>query len=511
MFHTAVVSNCIADSSLLEEVCDRYVMDRTVDGAFICYASSETAQSAHNFGFSDRLLKGLSGDDLLISVDAQDDRTAETVLSQICSMAKAAGEAAGTGSRNPELVMDSGSAANWAVIRLPASMAPRAAGQMIGRGLGVILEEELDPRSEELLKKEAAAKGTPLLGGGVHGAVISGRALGVCPALMKGNVSILGQSFAADLILAMHLEERGIGLRHLVATGRRDCFSEQGGLSTELCLDDLLRDPRTDSICLVLKSGDLGVIGRIVRKAESSGKKVFLYNAGLLRSMDYEGKSDSAQTLVSLADAVADHYGKIVAEKEDPELDNLTTIHRLQMGRSQKYLRGFFLSETVCGETALQLLPDLKAVYSNNPVRGALLNPETRFLKENSVLDCAHVNYAATARSSLLASVRRNRRMESEAYNRSVAVLLADWYSIKGNTEEHLADLAESIRICRRIASDDGRHLAVGVIVYACGESPVSRELAEKVLTEAGADVFRSADEAAEYTRRIIAPGKEHE
>ena len=34
---------------------------------------------------------------------------------------------------------------------------------------------------------------------------------------------------------------------------------------------------------------------------------------------------------------------------------------------------------------------------------------------------------------------------------------------------------------------------------------------AAEVLTEAGADVFRSADEAAEYTRRIIAAGKEHE
>ena len=511
MFHTAVVSNCFADSSMLEEACDRYVMDRTVESAFVCSASSEALQSALNFGFSEKFLKGLSEDDLLISVDAKDEKTAETVLSQIRSMAEAAAGAAGTGNRNPELVMDSEPSANWAVIRLPASLAPRAAGQAVRRGLGVILEEELDLLSEEKLKKEAAEKGIPFLGGGVYGAVISGRALGACPEFKYGNVSVLGQSFAANLILAMHLEERGIGIRHLVSTGRRDCFSEENGLITELCLDDLLADPQTDSICLVLKSGNLGVIGRIVRKAESSSKKVFIYSVGLLKGMDYEGRNDSANTIASLADAVADHYGITQKKEEDPELDNLTTLHRLQMSGAQKYLRGFFLSEVVCGETALQLLPDLKAVYSNNPVRGALLNPETRFLRENSVLDCAHMNYAASARLSLLASVRRNRRMESEAYNRSVAVLLADWYAVKGSTEEQLSDLAESIRICRRIASDDGRHLAVGVIVYACGASPVSAEHAAEVLTQAGADVFRSADEAAAYTRRIIASGKEHE
>ena len=98
--------------------------------------------------------------------------------------------------------------------------------------------------------------------------------------------------------------------------------------------------------------------------------------------------------------------------------------------------------------------------------------------------------------------------MESEAYNRSVAVILADWYGIKGSTEEQLADLAESVRICRRTAAEDGRHIAVGVIVYACEGSPVSREHAAKVLREAGADVFNSADEAAEYTRRIINGGE---
>ena len=220
--------------------------------------------------------------------------------------------------------------------------------------------------------------------------------------------------------------------------------------------------------------------------------------------MDYQGKDDSASTLAKLADSVAEYYGMHQQETHTDAVDDNAAIHRVQLNPEQKYLRGFFLSEAMCGEVALQLLPDLGAIYSNNPVRGALLNQETRFLRENSVIDCAHSGSSATARCSLLTSVRRNRRMESEAYNRSVAVIMADWYGAAGCTEEHLADLAGSVRRCLETASSDGRHIAVGVIISSGEGSPVSRERAASELTDAGADIFFSADEAAVYVREII-------
>ena len=220
MFHTAVVSGCTADVSLLEEICDRFMIDRTVDNAFVCSASSEALMSALDHGFSENTIKGLAAGDLLFSVDTRDTETADRVLSQLRSAAAAAAENSGVMQRNPELAIDGDPSANWAVIRLPAHLAPRAAEQALRRGLGVILEEELDIASECRLKKEAFEKGIPLLGGGVHGAVISGRPLGVCPELKKGNVSIIGQSLVPNLILAFMLENRGVGIRHLISTGR---------------------------------------------------------------------------------------------------------------------------------------------------------------------------------------------------------------------------------------------------------------------------------------------------
>jgi pyocin large subunit-like protein len=94
--------------------------------------------------------------------------------------------------------------------------------------------------------------------------------------------------------------------------------------------------------------------------------------------------------------------------------------------------------------------------------------------------------------------------MVTEAYNKTVAVILADWYGGNGCGIEQLKDLAESIRRCIKTAQDDGRHIPVGVIISSGEGSPVDRNTASEMLREAGADVFFSADEAAEYVRLII-------
>ena len=89
MFFTRTVHNCVADISVMENICDRYLMDSSVDNIFICQASSEAASTADRYGFQERELKAAAEDDLLISVDASDLKTAEKVLSQIVSMAQA--------------------------------------------------------------------------------------------------------------------------------------------------------------------------------------------------------------------------------------------------------------------------------------------------------------------------------------------------------------------------------------------------------------------------------------
>ena len=195
-----------------------------------------------------------------------------------------------------------------------------------------------------------------------------------------------------------------------------------------------------------------------------------------------------------------------VQEKKEnaADLETLTTIHRLKLSPSQKYLRGFFMSETMCGETASLMLPFLRNIYSNSPVRSVMLNTETRFPKENSVIDCAHSSFASSSRSGMLCTVKRNRRMVTEAYNKTVAVILADWYGGIGCSKEQLNDLADSIRKCIKTAQDDGRHIPVGVIISSGEGSPVDRNIAADTLRDAGADVFFSADEAAEYVRKII-------
>lgn len=491
----------------MEDICDRYLMDSSVDNIFICQASSEAASTAVRYGFQERELKAAAEDDLLISVDASDLKTAEKVLSQIVSMARADNVPDNEYTlKNPDMAFEADPSINWALISLPPHLAQRAAAQCIDRGAGVILAQSLQPERETALKRAAAERGVPLLGGGVQGAVIAGRPVGICPEFGQGKVSILGQSLTANMMLAFLLEDRGVGIRSLISSGRRDCFAEEAASSTLLCLDALAADEGTEAICLVLKSGDVSVISSVVHRARECGKRIFLYEVGMLKSMEYEGKEEGPVSLTVLADEVASLYGTPRdAETDIEDLETVTTIHRLKLNQAQKYFRGFFMSEAMCGETASLMLPFLRTVYSNSPVRSVMLNTETRFPKEHSVIDCGHRSFAASSRSAMLCTVRRNRRMITEAYNKTVAVILADWYGGMGCRMEQLRDLADSVRKCIRTAQDDGRHIAVGVIVSSGNGSPVDRETAAEILREAGADVFRSADEAAEYVRRIIA------
>ena len=208
MFFTRTVHNCVADISVMEDICDRYLMGATVDNIFICQASAEAVQTAVRYGFTERELAAAAEDDLLISVDARDLRTGERVLSQISSMA-GADTALGPSYtlKNTDMAFESNPDINWALISLPPHLVSRAAVQCMERGAGVILSQGLQPEKESMLKRTAASIGVPLLGGGVQGAVIAGRSVGICPVFPKGKVSVLGQSLIANMMLSCWKKE----------------------------------------------------------------------------------------------------------------------------------------------------------------------------------------------------------------------------------------------------------------------------------------------------------------
>ena len=107
MFRTDIVRRCYADSEFIEEICDGFLMERSVDGIFACAASSAAAASAAEYGFSEDEIASAESGDILLSVECRDGRAAETALSRMRSMLTAESAKSGWRGRNPEIVLDS--------------------------------------------------------------------------------------------------------------------------------------------------------------------------------------------------------------------------------------------------------------------------------------------------------------------------------------------------------------------------------------------------------------------
>jgi FdrA protein len=99
----------------------------------------------------------------------------------------------------------------------------------------------------------------------------------------------------------------------------------------------------------------------------------------------------------------------------------------------------------------------------------------------------------------------RIRRLEVEADQPDVAVILMDVVLGYGAHPDPAGELSPAIREAREKATKAGRHLEVVAIVTGTDEDPQDMDQQEKQLEAAGAKVFTSNDAAARYVGRLVA------
>ena len=183
----------------------------------------------------------------------------------------------------------------------------------------------------------------------------------------------------------------------------------------------------------------------------------------------------------------------------------LASYVRGELGtEGQRYLRGLFSGGTLQYEALLILQNYVPVVYSNAPLDKKNKLEDSLVSKAHTVIDLGEDEFTVGRLHPMLDNDLRIRRLEKEASDPEVAVILLDVVLGYGAHGDPASELAPAIAAAIQSAKEAGRHLEVVAIVSGTDGDPQGIEAQIKQLRDAGAKTETSNDAAARYVGRLL-------
>jgi len=234
----------------------------------------------------------------------------------------------------------------------------------------------------------------------------------------------------------------------------------------------------------------------LLKAARSTGKPVvvnFIGYASASRRVDnifFATTFDEAAELAIALSASSEDFGA------EPDISKFAP--------GQRYLRGLFSGGTLQYEALLILQHYLPMVYSNAPLEKHNKLEDSLVSKEHSVIDLGEDEFTVGRLHPMMDNDLRIRRLEKEAADPQVAVLLLDVVLGYGAHPNPASELAPAIAAAIKGAEAAGRHLEVVVVVSGTDGDPQGMENQIKMLQDSGARIETSNDKAARYVGRVL-------
>jgi FdrA protein len=261
----------------------------------------------------------------------------------------------------------------------------------------------------------------------------------------------------------------------------------------------LSRDPETRVIVLVSKPPARSVADELVQAARGAGKPVvvdFIGYATTVRQVDNVYFAASFDDAAALAVELA---------AEDKEAAVIEDLDLQGFASQQRYLRGLFSGGTLAYEALLVLENYLPEVYSNVPLDKKFKLEDSLVSQEHTILDLGEDEFTVGRLHPMMDNDLRLRRLEMEAGDPEVAILLLDVVLGYGAHPDPASELAPAILAAKSSAAQGGRRLQVIAVASGTDEDPQDLNSQIEQLEEAGAMVFTSNDAAASYAGRLAA------
>ena len=446
-------------------------------------------------------VKGAGANDLVIVVKGEDESSAQTALGKVDELV-AARRSGSVDKEYRSQSLESAAkklpAAQWVLISVPGRYAADVARQALGLDKHVFLYSDNVPLKDEItLKQEAAKKGLLVMGPDCGTAIVNGIGLGFANKVRRGPIGIVAASGTGLQQVSVRIHQMGGGLINAFGTGGRDLSEDVNAITARQALDLMSRDPDTKVIVLVSKPPSPKVAGELIEAARLVGKPVVVNFIGYSTAMR---KMDNV-TFVTTFDETAELAVQL-SKAEHKDLMRDLNIGKFKA--EQRYMRGLFSGGTLAYEAQLILKDYLPAVYSNAPLKKDLRLADSLVSREHTLIDLGEDEFTVGRLHPMMDNNLRIRRLEKEAADPEVAVILLDVVLGFGAHPNPASELAPAIAKARKIAEDGGRYLEVVAVVSGTDEDPQNMAAQIQALEEAGAVVETSNDVAARYVGRLL-------
>jgi FdrA protein len=441
-------------------------------------------------------------DDLVIVVKGKDKASARAAIDKVdelLTVRRRAGVDEEYRPKSLETAIKMLPEAQWVLISVPGRFAAGVARQSLSLGRHVFIFSDNVPLEDEIeLKRLAADKGLLIMGPDCGTAIVNGIGLGFANKVRRGPIGIVAASGTGLQQVSSRIHQLGSGVTQAFGTGGRDLSESVNAVTARQCLDLLSRDPDTKVIVLVSKPPSPKVADSLVQIVRQSGKPVVLYFIGYSIPIHILDNVHFATTF----DETAEMAVRLSASSSVAQTARDLNIKRF--APEQRYLRGLFSGGTLAYEALLILQNYLPAVYSNAPLDKKLRLADSLVSQSHTIIDLGEDEFTVGRLHPMMDNDLRIRRLEMEAKDPQVAVILLDVVLGYGAHPNPASELSPAITEAKRNAKSEGRYLEVVAVVSGTDEDPQDFNSQVQQLTDAGAVVETSNDAAVCYVGQLL-------
>jgi FdrA protein len=444
-----------------------------------------------------------AADDLVIVVRAENEAAARAALAQVDGLLtrRRGGVEQDYRPKSLESAVQMLPLAQWVLISVPGRYAAGVTREALRLGKNVFLySDNVSLDDETALKKTAASKGLLVMGPDCGTAIINGVGLGFANRVRQGPIGLVAASGTGLQQVSSRIHQLGSGITHALGTGGRDLSDQVGAVTARQGLDLLSHDPETQVIVLVSKPPSPLVADSTLAAARLVGKPVVV---------DFIGYSPPARRVDNLYftttfDETAELAVELAQDEGQKTRDVDRTLDLATSAPGQRYLRGLFSGGTLAYEALLILQGYLPAVYSNVPLDKAYRLPNSMVSREHTIIDLGEDEFTVGRLHPMMDNGLRIRRLEQEADDPEVAVILLDVVLGYGAHPDPASELGPAIARTRAKAAKAGRHLEIVAVIVGTDEDPQDLNEQIRQLEEAGARVETSNDAAVRTIGRSL-------
>jgi FdrA protein len=447
-----------------------------------------------------REAEAAGNDDLIIVVRGADEASAQAALAKVDELVAARRGRSADQEYHPRSLETAAKMlpeAQWVLVSVPGRYAAGVSRQALRLDKHVFLySDNVSVEDEVALKGEAAQRGLLVMGPDCGTAIVNGIGLGFANKIRKGPIGLVAASGTGLQQVTVRIHQMGGGITHALGTGGRDLSEAVNAITARQGLDLMARDPDAKVIVLVSKPPSPKIADTLVQAARSVGKPVvvdFIGYASASRRVDNVFFATTFDETAELAIRLIDSPEDFGAQ---PDLSKFAA--------GQRYLRGLFSGGTLQYEALLILKNYVPVIYSNAPLDKKNKLEDSLVSKAHTVIDLGEDEFTVGRLHPMLDNDLRIRRLEKEAADPEVAVILLDVVLGYGAHPDPASELAPAIAAAIQTARTAGRRLEVVAVVSGTDGDPQGIDGQIQQLREAGARIETSNDAAARHVGRLL-------